>query len=110
MKRLLIGLSLGALLGVVCIVGATLRSEEALEPVYLTAFWYNRVIIGLALGIAVPLLDIRKALLRGALIGLAVSFAFYLTTDFNDFTGFFAGIVYGVIIAYVLQLYDGKTA
>ena len=109
MKRLLIGLGLGALLGVVCIVGATLRSEEALEPIYLTAFWYNRIIIGLALGLAVPGTEMKTALLRGAIVGFAVSFAFYLTTGFNDFTGFFAGIVYGVIIAYVLHLYDKRT-
>ena len=109
MKRLFIGIILGALLGVVCIIGALLRSEEALQTVYLAAFWYNRLIIGLALGIALPLKNLKPALTRGGLIGLAVSFAFYLTTDFNDFTGFFAGVIYGFIIAYVLYLYDVKT-
>ena len=89
MKRILIGTLLGALLGVVCIVGAVLRSEETLKTVYLAAFWYNRLIIGIALGIAVPFKSLKPALLRGAVIGLVVSFAFYLTTDFNDFVGFF---------------------
>ncbi|MGM0436496.1 MAG: hypothetical protein ACQEQA_05540 [Bacillota bacterium] len=110
MKRILLGTALGALLGVVCILGALIRSEETLSTVYLIAFWYNRVIIGIALGIALPVKTLKHALVRGGLIGLAISFAFYLTTDFNDFVGFFAGIVYGFIIGYVLYLYDKKTA
>jgi hypothetical protein len=110
MKRLTIGIILGALLGVVCIIGANIRSEEALEPIYLTAFWYNRVIIGMAIGLTGSILDLKKVLVRGGMIGFVVSFAFYLTTGFNDFVGFFAGIVYGVIIAYILYLYDIKKA
>lgn len=109
MKRLIIGILLGALLGVICIVGALLRSEETLETSYLAAFWYNRVIIGLALGLAFPLKRLNAALIRGGLTGFAISFAFYLTTGFEDFIGFFAGIIYGLVIGYVLYLYDTKT-
>ncbi len=39
-----------------------------------------------------------KALLRGALLGLLVSFAFYSSTEFNDPVSFVAGIFYGVIL------------
>ncbi len=97
---------MGAALGVVCIVGAMLRSDEALDPLYLTAFWYNRVLIGLMLGLAKPERALKNALIKGGILGFVVSFAFYITTGFNDFTGFFAGIVYGLIIATVLYRFD----
>jgi len=88
----------GALLGVVCIVGASLRSETGLDTTYLFAFWYNRVLMGLAIGLAARAKSLERALLRGALLGLLVSFAFYSSTGFGDVVGFGAGIVYGVMI------------
>ena len=101
-KRLLLGILAGAILGVFCIIGASVRSGFAHEADYLFAFWYNRVIIGMAIGLAAPLSELRKVLLRGAIIGTAVSFAFLSSTGYGDLTGFFAGVVYGVIIDFVL--------
>lgn len=101
-KRILIGVSLGALLGVVCIVGATLRSAEALPFYYLLSFWYNRVIIGLVIAL-VGKMPLKYKILHGAMIGTVVSFAFYSSTNFQDLMGFLVGPVYGVII--VLGLY-----
>ena len=101
-KRLLLGISAGAILGIFCIIGASVRSGFTHEADYLFAFWYNRVIIGMAIGLASQLNDLRKVILRGAIIGTAVSFAFLSSTGFGDFVGFFAGLVYGVIIDFVL--------
>ena len=49
-KRLIVALIGGALLGVVCVVGAYLRSGFTASPGFVFSLWYNRVIIGLAVG------------------------------------------------------------
>lgn len=100
-KRVLHGLIWGALLGVLCIVGASIRSTEDLSFGFLFAFWYNRLLMGLVIGLF-PLWTFKKSLIRGAVIGLLVSFAFYSATDFQDLIGFLVGVLYGVIIEYSL--------
>ena len=95
LKEALIG---GALLGVVCVVGAYLRSGGEASPIFVFSLWYNRVIIGLAVGAPWQETSRTKAILRGAVIGLAVSFAFFATSGFQDPVSFAAGIVYGVLI------------
>ncbi len=95
MKAALIG---GALLGIVCVVGAYVRSGFSATPVFVFSLWYHRVIIGLVVGAPWGETVRNKALLRGALLGLLVSFAFYSTTEFQDPISFVAGIVYGVLL------------
>jgi len=95
MKESLIG---GALLGIVCVVGAYLRSGSSASPIFVFSLWYNRVIIGLAVGAPWKTVNRSKALLRGAILGLLVSFAFYSATDFQDPISFIAGVVYGTLI------------
>ena len=95
LKEALIG---GALLGIVCVVGAYIRSGFSASPVFVFSLWYNRVIIGLVIGAPWPVTTKSKALLRGTALGLLVSFAFYSATDFKDPISFVAGIVYGVIL------------
>lgn len=95
LKEALIG---GALLGIVCVVGAYIRSGSSATPGFVFALWYNRVIIGLAVGAPWKATSRGKALLRGALLGLTVSFAFYSATGFQDHISFIAGIVYGVLL------------
>ncbi len=97
-KRLKLALIGGAVLGVVCVVGAYLRSGSSASPAFIFALWYNRVIIGLAIGAPWKTTSKNQALLRGALLGLMVSFAFYSATGFKDPISFIAGIVYGVIL------------
>ena len=106
-RRLKIGLIMGVLLGVVCIVGAQVRSGFTQETYYLFAFWYNRVIMGLVIGLFIGI-PLNKAIVRGVVLGLVVSFAFYASTNFADVVGFIAGIVYGVIIETVLYYFDTK--
>lgn len=95
MKESLIG---GALLGLICVVGASVRSGFTASPVFIFSLWYNRVIIGLAVGAPWKAASRSKALFRGAWLGMAVSFAFYCSTNFQDPVSFAAGIVYGVIL------------
>ena len=100
-KRLLVGLISGAVLGVICIVGASLRSSETLSNTYLFAFWYNRLMIGLVIGL-LQKNTLKIYVLKGVVIGILISIAFYSSTNFQDVVGFIAGIVYGAIIPLVI--------
>jgi hypothetical protein len=103
-RRLVVSLVSGAILGVICVIGGSVRAGGlAGNERYLAAMWYNRVIIGLVVGLAAELSFVPGAAnryLRGALLGLVVSLAFFLSTGFQDLVAFGAGIVYGVIIEY----------
>ncbi|MGB6369826.1 MAG: hypothetical protein WBF68_02170 [Atribacterota bacterium] len=105
-KRMKTCIASGAVLGVFCIVGAFVRSGYQSETYYLFALWYNRVIMGLLIGLAGGNLGWPKVIGRGALFGLIVSFAFYSSTGFNDIVSFLAGILYGIIIEYIAFKYD----
>ena len=97
-KRLITSLIGGALLGIVCVVGAYIRSDYTASPDYVFSLWFNRVILGLVVGAPWAAMDRSKELLRGASLGLLVSFAFYSSTGFQDHISFVAGVLYGVIL------------
>lgn len=99
-KRLRVSLVTGAVLGVVCIIGASVRSGFQSEAVMLFSLWYNRLLLGLMIGLISSKLELSKAVARGALLGLIVSFSFYISTGFADAVSFLAGILYGMIIEY----------
>lgn len=101
-KRMRISLIMGALLGVVCIIGSYVRSSFQVDVTWMFSLWYNRLLMGFIIGLPLEIRPMKASLVRGALIGLIVSFAFYSTTGFVDPISFVAGIVYGVIIEYVL--------
>lgn len=101
-NKLLYGTIIGAILGIFCIIGASLRLPNETSFVYLLSFWYNRVIMGFIIGLLPSMKSLRLSLLRGLLMGALVSFAFYSATDFLDFSGFLAGFAYGIIIEAVL--------
>jgi hypothetical protein len=103
-KRLLWGLVLGAILGVLCIVGAQARMPGELSAGYLFSFWYNRLLMGLVIGLFARPKTLAFGIARGVVLGAVVSFAFFSATEFLDPTGFVAGIVYGIIIETVLFL------
>lgn len=100
-QRMKVSIATGAILGVFCIVGAWLRLGLEQDALYLFAFWYNRLLMGVVIGFASGMHDLIKIIGRGALLGLLVSFAFYSSTGFLDPLGFIAGIIYGIIIEYV---------
>jgi hypothetical protein len=95
MKEALMG---GALLGIFCVIGAYVRSGLSASPTFVFSLWYNRVILGLVVGAPWAAVCQSRVLLRGALLGLLVSFSFYSSTGFSDHISFIAGILYGVIL------------
>lgn len=105
-KRVLIGLVAGALLGVVCIIGANARYDGTLEVSYLFSFWLNRLLMGFVIALLPNCKVLWKLLVRGALMGLFISFTFYSATNYHDLTGFLVGAVYGIIIAFALYKID----
>lgn len=107
MIKALIG---GALLGLICVAGAYIRSGLTASPEFVFSLWYNRVIIGLIVGAPWPAKTRSKALLRGAILGLLISFAFYSSTGFQDHISFAAGILYGVILEGWLSRSSQKAA
>jgi hypothetical protein len=60
--------------------------------------------MGLVIGLTPKPKSKMMTVARGALLGMIVSFAFYLGTGLVDHTSFVAGILYGVIIALVIDL------
>ncbi len=108
-KRIIIAVLLGALLGVICIIGVSVRLGFPGNELFIFATWVNRVILGLVIGLA-PYYKIqntpRNILLRGAFLGIIISGSFFLATDFKDVPGFFAGIFYGIIIDYVATKFE----
>lgn len=106
-KRLAVSLVMGAVLGLICILGATLRHGGlAGRELFVGALYYNRLVMGLLIGLAGEL-QITKGkwnrVVRGALLGTLVSFAFYFSTGFEDVVSFLAGTLYGIIIELVVQ-------
>ena len=106
-KRLGISTITGAILGVVCILGAVQRIpgnfSDNLE--YLMGIWAMRVILGITIGLAGTMTFFRgekwqlwvNALIRGLLFGLIFSVAILLIDPFKDYSTFAAGIAYGPV-------------
>lgn len=107
-KRILAGIVTGALLGILCIVGVGYRIGFGGNWNFLVAVWYNRVIMGLVIGLASGFEIIssdKNKYVRGFILGTLVTLAVSLSTWFRDLPSFFAGIAYGVIIDYVATKY-----
>ncbi len=103
-RRLLISVLTGAVLGILCIVGVGTRIGFNGNELFLFAMWYNRVIMGLLIGLASDLKIIdsdKNYLVRGFILGLMVTLAITFTSEFRDWLSFFAGIAYGLIIDFV---------
>ena len=108
-KRLKTALISGALLGIFCIAGVGLRLGFVGNELFLFATWYNRLIMGLVIGLAGGITLIKgkyNPLVRGLLLGTMVSLALFLSTEMRDPLGFMAGVVYGPIIDIVASRYS----
>lgn len=62
--------------------------------------------MGMVIGAIHEKTDRLGLILRGALIGLIISFAFYSAAGFGGVVSFLAGITYGVIIELVARKYE----
>jgi hypothetical protein len=104
-KRITVSVLTGAFLGIFCIIGVGTRIGFNSNIIYLIGMWYNRVIMGLLVGLAGEIIlienDRNNSILRGAIIGLVVTTGILLSTSFKDIPSFFAGIIYGIIIDYI---------
>ena len=111
-KRITVSVLTGAFLGIFCIIGVGTRIGFNGNIVYLIGMWYNRVIMGILVGLSGEITLLEKhnenTILRGAIIGLLVTTAILLSTSFKDIPSFFAGIIYGIIIDYVSTKYSKK--
>ena len=105
-KRLIVGTVLGAILGIFCVIGVSLRLPNPVYPnatVYLIGAWYNRVVMGSLIGLAGGIKlyknedNILNSIIRGAIIGAFVSVSFSFLSQAIELTYFFAGIVWGLV-------------
>jgi len=108
-KRLTIAILTGAILGIFCIIGVSLRMGFIGNELFILSTWINRIILGLVIGLS-PYYKIKtntkNIIFRGAFLGFIISGSFYLATSFKDTPGFFAGIIYGIIIDYISTKYS----
>ena len=105
-KRIFVALGSGAVLGIFCILGATVRLGWPGNQLLIFSLWYNRLVMGLLIGLAGDwvLIDGRSNwILRGAILGLVVSAAYFFTAGGGDWVSFLVGPVYGIIIEFILQ-------
>ena len=111
--RTLISAGLGAILGIFCIIGVNQRLPPDPSPsagVYLLGAWYNRLIMGIMIGLAGEIHflsekhQIWEAIIRGLLIGAIVSVSFAFLQQMITITYFLAGIAYGLIIDLISTL------
>ena len=58
-KRLIISIGTGAVLGIFCIIGVTIRLGFEGNELFIFTSWINRIIIGLAIGLA-PYYNIKN--------------------------------------------------
>jgi hypothetical protein len=105
-KKISIGVVTGSILGVFCIIGVGTRIGFDGNVSYLIGMWYNRIIMGLLIGLSAEIEFVENpkhnSVTRGAILGLIVTTGILLSTSFKDVPSFFAGIAYGVIIDLVI--------
>jgi hypothetical protein len=118
LKRIGFATVLGAILGIFCILGASGRVGGWIgNEILLIGLWYNRVVMGLLIGLAGDLYLIENGksskwlntTLRGAILGFLVTLQFYLSTNLLDLPTFLVGIIYGIILDLLSTLFTLKS-
>ena len=97
-KRLIAGAISGALLGVLCLIGASQRAGGwAGNEWMLFGLWFNRLLLGLIIGsIFVPKIVPRYII--AILWGLAMGFGWYVSSGMHDLAAFLITMLYAIII------------
>lgn len=106
-KKIITGIIAGAILGVFCIIGVSVRLGFNGNELFILATWVNRVVIGLVVGLAYCCAA-NGNIFRGAILGLIISGSFFFATAFKDIPGFVAGILYGIIIEAIITKFNKK--
>lgn len=104
-ERMRTAIITAVLLGLICIIGFVIREGLRNNSIYILALWYNRLLMGIVIGLVAHREGII-VLLRGACLGFLVSLAFFLSTQMLDPVSLFAGIIYGVIIDVLASKYN----
>ena len=103
-KRILASTSLGLLFGLFCAYASDRSMPGAFGPTILAAIAYNRVLIGLVIGLA-DSIKIRP-LLRGAILGAAVGLAIAIPSGPQGGAILLAAsVAYGTIIDTAVSKY-----
>jgi len=110
-RRVGISVASGAALGVLCIIGVGSRIGFTGNESYLIGMWYNRVVMGLLIGLSPEIIiisgdEMKNAVIRGLLLGFFVTTAILLSTSFKDYPSYLAGLAYGIIIDVVATKYS----
>lgn len=94
-RRIVIAIVLGAVFGIICVYG-TMTSIQ-LSPIILATILYDRVLLGVVIGIAYGL-DLHP-LIRGGTLGAIVSLEIAIPSGIAGGALLLgAGIVYGILI------------
>lgn len=108
-RRLIVSILTGAILGIFCIIGLSIRIGFVGNELFILATWINRLIMGLVIGLA-PYYKInnttRNIIFRGAFFGFIIGGSFFIATGFRDIPGFIASIIYGIIIDFIATKYE----
>ena len=106
-KRIILGIVLGAIFGIICATGAfILLSSEPSIPnltMYLAGAFYNRIIMGFLIGLASEIKIVKdknniiNSIIRGAILGILVSTGFAFFNVYLNINFFIMGIVFGVL-------------
>jgi hypothetical protein len=103
-KRMVITLILGLLAGIICAGGTVMGNNPNFQITieYLIYLVYNRIILGLVIGLAenVKIIkhELANSIIRGALLGAIVSTILVIIPGLVAFSFVIAGIVFGIFI------------
>ena len=110
-RRMGLALASGAALGVLCIIGVGSRIGFTGNESYLIGMWYNRVVMGLLIGLSSEIIiisddEMKNAAIRGLFLGFFVTTAILLSASFKDYPSYVAGLAYGIMIDIVATKYS----
>lgn len=107
-RRLVVTMVSGMLFGLLCVVVASKRFGSEISFYMLFSLWFNRFLLGILIGAPWDEVSLKKSLLRGASLGLIVSFAYFISTGFSDILSFISGIMQGMIFELIAYWVTGR--
>lgn len=111
-KRVIYSTLFGAVLGIFCIIGAIQRFGYNGNEIFFIALWYNRIIMGFVIGLSGKIVIVkgkRNSIIRGVILGAVIGGEFFLASGMKDINGFYAALVYGLLIDFVVTAFiDNK--
>jgi hypothetical protein len=111
-KRIIYSTLFGAILGLFCIIGASQRLGFTGNEPFIIALWYNRIILGFVVGLSGKIMIVkgkRNPIIRGVILGAVIGGEFFLASGMKDIDGFYAALVYGLLIDFVVTAFiDNK--